>query len=208
MAKTISDGDLLKYGWKMALEKLGFFIGLFLLTILAFIGVVIVGAILAAVLGNDLAILVMAITYIAVIVLSLLVNIGWIRISLALVDGKKTDLAMLFKNWDAFWGFLGASLLYALIVMAGYILFIVPGVIWSLKYMWMPWLVVDKKMGVLEAMEKSSEMTMGLKWDLLGFQILTVIVSYLGILAFFIGSFVTTPTILMATAKLYRSHSK
>jgi hypothetical protein len=208
MAKTISDGDLLKYGWKMALEKLGFFIGLFLLTILAFIGLIIIGVILVTILGEDLALPVVLLTYLSVIVLSLLVNIGWIRISLALVDGKKTDLAMLFKNWDAFWRFLGATLLYGLVVMAGYILFIIPGVIWSLKYMWMPWLVVDKKMGVLEAMEKSSNMTMGLKWDLLGFQILTVIVSYLGFLALGVGALVTTPTVLMATAKLYRSHSK
>ena len=208
MAKTISDGDLVKYGWKMALEKLGFFIGAFLLTLLSFIAVGIVMLILIAIVGDDYALPVVVIGYIAFIALGLVINIGWLRISLGIVDKKKTDFAMLFNGWDAFWRFLGASLLYGLIVMVGYFLFIIPGVILGLKYMWMPWLVVDKKMGVLEAMQKSDDMTMGLKWDLLGFYIITQIIAFLGMMAFFVGSFVTYPTVLLATAKLYRSHSK
>ena len=208
MAKTISDGDLVKYGWKMALEKLGFFIGAFLLTMLSFLAVGIVMFILIAIVGDDYALPIVIISYVGFLVLGILINIGWLRISLNIVDKKKTDFMMLFDGWDAFWRFFGASLLYGLIVMVGYVFFIIPGVILGLKYMWMPWLVVDKKMGVLDAMQKSDDMTMGLKWDLLGFYIITQIISMLGFLAFFVGTFVTYPAVLLSTAKLYRSHSK
>ena len=211
MARTIEDGNLIKYGWNSTLEHFGLLVGMAVLTVLPFVGIGILAALILAALGDSeptVMFILVLLVYIVMIVLAILVNIGWLRVGLAIVDKKQPDFSMLFNGFDAFWRFLGASILYGLIVTVGFFLFIIPGVILMLKYMWMPYLVVDKKMGVMEAMHESDRMTMGLKWDLLGFMMVSYVVAMLGYCAFGIGALLSYPTVFLAMAKLYRSHAK
>ena len=67
-----------------------------------------------------------------------------------------------------------------LIVLAGFILLIIPGIIWSIKYQYMIYLVIDKNMGIRESMKLSAAMTDGVKWDLLAFEFITGIINVLG----------------------------
>mgnify|MGYP007088253054 CR=1 FL=1 len=79
------------------------------------------------------------------------------------------------------WTYLVVSILFGILVVIGFILLIIPGIYFLLRYHFAPTLVVDKGMGVMEAFRKSSEMTLNRKWQLLGIY-LTMFFVCIGIL--------------------------
>ncbi|MBT3230209.1 hypothetical protein HN358_00280 [Candidatus Uhrbacteria bacterium] len=200
--KTFSDGAAIRFGWEKMKEHLGFFIIMFLVMI----GAAILPMILGIFISEDywyLSILL----FLAYFVLATIMGVGFIQIVLDITDGKKPVIATLFTRWNVFFKYLGVMIVYGFVVYVGFFLLIFPGVIWSLKYWFAPLLVVDKGMGPIEAMKKSSEMTMGLKWDLLGFYSVTSVVNVIGMLCLYVGLVFTAPTTMIAMTKVYREVS-
>ncbi len=67
------------------------------------------------------------------------------------------------------------------------IFFIIPALVLSIAWLLSYFLLIDKKMGVIEALKESNRLTNGYKWDIFGgFVILTLIFVILIILDFFI----------------------
>ena len=91
-----------------------------------------------------------------------------------------------------------------MIVLSGIILLIIPGIIWSVKYSFVGYFIVDKGLGPIEALKESSLITNGAKQDLFLFWSLISVVNFLGVLAFFIGLFVTIPITVVAIGFVYR----
>lgn len=137
-----------------------------------------------------------------------IVQIGVITITLKLVDSKKASINDLFSNIRVYWRYLGGSILYFLIVSIGLILLIVPGVIWGIKYQFYGFNIVDKKMGVIDALKESAKITEGVRWDLFIFGLALVGIIILGALALGIGLFAAIPVVWLATAFIYRKLSK
>ena len=107
---------------------------------------------------------------IATFLVSLWISFNFIKLYLHLIDtNTEGKISEAFSFSQSFWPFLGASLLFTLMFVVGLLLFIVPGIYWALKYQFYGELIVDKKMGALESLKKSSEITKGVKWQLLGF---------------------------------------
>ncbi|MFH1289527.1 MAG: hypothetical protein ABIH88_02295 [Patescibacteria group bacterium] len=140
--------------------------------------------------------------------LSALINIGIIKIALKFVDGKKGEFSELFSGGKLLLNFLLTSILYGLIVLAGLILLVVPGIIWAIKYQYSLYLVVDKNMSPMQAIKTSGKMTSGVKWSLLGFAIIILLINLLGVLALGIGVLVSTPVTFLAVAHVYRQLGK
>jgi uncharacterized membrane protein len=140
--------------------------------------------------------------------ISTAIQIGIITIALKTVDSKKTGFSDLSENFSCYWRYLGATILYGFIVLVGFILLIVPGVIWAIKYQFYGYLIVDKKMGAMEALKKSGEITKGVRLDLflLGLVLLGVII--LGALVLGVGLLAAVPTVWLAMAYVYRKLSK
>lgn len=138
------------------------------------------------------------------IVLSAYLSAGILKIVLSYFDGKILPLSDLFTQVKYFWRILGANILIGLIVFAGIILLIVPGIIWGLKYQFTLNLIVDKDMGISEAMQKSAELTKGVKLQLLGLNLTLVGVMILGFLALGIGILVAVPIVWLADVYVYK----
>lgn len=100
---------------------------------------------------------------------SSLLNIGLTIVALSFVDNKKPSLWSLFKGWNYVWQYIGASIMYIVIVSVGTLLLLVPGVIWAVKYSLYPYFIVDKGLGPVKALKASAQATSGVKWRLLGF---------------------------------------
>ena len=196
--KTFSDGEVLKHAW----QKLQGNIGLMISSILVVFALSLLPLLIGVYIDSQVAIFVLFLFYIG---FSWFLYIGLIRLFIAVSDGEKASLKMLFSGADRLLPFIAVSFLYAALVLFGYFLFIIPGVIWTLKYMFAPWLIVDQKMQVMESFEKSREMTDGLKWDLLGFYMVMSVVTMLGVMAFYIGIIITMPLAMLSFAKLYRT---
>ena len=96
-----------------------------------------------------------------------------------------------------------ASLLYSLIVIAGLFLFIIPGIVWEIKYMMYPFFIIDQNSGITESLKQSAVITKGEKFHLFKFSIIVSLISFIGIIALFIGIFWAYPTTLIASALVY-----
>ncbi len=130
-------------------------------------------------------------------------EIGLVIITLKIARGKKSSIKDLFRGGEYLFTYIFTSLLYYLLIIFGFILLIVPGIIWSLKYMFYPYLIVEKKMGIIESLKESGRMTDGLKWDLFKFAIKATCIYIIGILALLIGLFWAIPVCMIASVILY-----
>lgn len=131
-------------------------------------------------------------------------SIGVLTVALKVSTGEKPNFQDLFKVHSVFGKYLGGSILYGLICFVGFILLIIPGIIWSIQFQFFSYLIVDQGLGPIEALKKSSELTKGSKWDLflLGLMLLGVIL--LGFICFLVGLLVAIPTVMIAGAFVYR----
>ena len=198
--KNFSNKEAIKYGWSIMKANLWYFVGIL---IVAWLVVGIPGALTDHFQKNDMGFLALLFNIITS-VLRVIISIGMIKIALKFLAKEKPEFIDLFGFQGNFWRFVGGSILYGLIVVAGFILLIVPGIYWAIKFQWFGYCIVDQKLGPINALKKSAEMTQTVKWQLLGFAFVIAGINILGFLCLFIGLFATVPTTLMAYAFVYR----
>jgi len=198
--KNFSNKEAIKYGWGIMKANLWYFVGIL---IVAWLVVGIPGALADHFQKNDMGFMALLFNLITA-VLRVIISIGMIKIALKFLGEEKPEFMDLFRFQGNFWRFVGGSILYGLIVVAGFILLIVPGIYWAIKYQWFGYCIVDQKLGPVNALKKSAEMTQTVKWQLLGFAFVIAGINILGFLCLFIGLFATVPTTLMAYAFVYR----
>lgn len=133
-----------------------------------------------------------------------LTSYGFTRIQLNILDEKAASVGQLFKAEGVYWRYFGAFILFGLLVVAGIILLIVPGIYWAIKYQFTLPLIVDKKRGIKEAFKESGQITMGHKGWLLGLAIVLFLTNIAGILALGIGLLITAPLTVMIQIYVYR----
>ncbi len=229
-SKSFSFRGVLEFGWGVMKANFWFFVGLGIVLLL----ISLLGQILGQVMENypekfppflSIALLLM------IFVIEIILGIGLIKIALGFCDSLKPRFSTLFKGWDCFWRYLGAGLLYCLIVGGAFIACILPFTLLSVL-MYTPWFalvafigasipiaillikfslcfyfVIDRGLGPIKALKASSWTTRGAKWSLFVFGILCTLINILGFLCFFVGLFATFPTILVAMALVYRDLS-
>lgn len=129
---------------------------------------------------------------------------GYWTIVLNYQAGKKLPFSTLFKQFNSILSIIGASILVGIIVAVGFFLLIVPGIYFALKYQFVNQLIIDKKLGILEAMKESARITKGKRMSLLGFDCMCFLVILLGVIALGVGVFVAMPVVWLAEADIYR----
>ena len=132
---------------------------------------------------------------------------GYLKMMLSYESGKKLPFGDLFTQVKYFWRVLGATLLLGLIVVIGFFLLIVPGIYLALRFQFTLLLILDKDLGILEAMKQSSMLTNGKKMPLLGFDLTLLGVIILGAIVFGVGIFVAMPVVWLATVFVYHKLS-
>ena len=198
-AEKFSISEAIHFGWNTMKSNLGFFIGLL---IFVFLFTSLFSFIAAK--ATEANIFLGLIFYIADFSLSIIISIGLVKIALRFCDNEKGRFADLFSQYHLFPQYLVGSILYGLIVFAGTILLIIPGIIWGIQFCFYDYFIVDKGLGPIEALKRSSAITRGVKWDLLGFFLVLLGINLLGALCLLIGLFVTIPTTMVALAFVYR----
>ena len=198
--------DVIGYGWRVMRANLWFFVVLvFVWLIITFIPTVIdiIAAHFLPRTATAFEVLNIATTILA-FVINIVLVIGMIKIALSFCDERKPTIGTLFDVWGCFWRYVAAGILYTLIILGGTILLIIPGIIWAIKYSLCYYFVIDKGLGPVQAIKASGRTTMGVKWELFGFYILCGLINLLGVLCLLVGIFATYPTVIVATALVYR----
>ncbi len=96
-----------------------------------------------------------------------------------------------------------ANFLTTIIMVAGFVLLIIPGIIFAVKLSFVPYLVMDKNMKAMDAIKQSWEMTGGYFWQifLVGFLGLFIIIG--GLILLVIGIFPAVMWLHTTMASLY-----
>ena len=101
-----------------------------------------------------------------------------------------------------------ANLLVGVIVIIGFALLIVPGIIFACKLAFTPYLVVDRKMAVIEAVKESWRMTGGHSWKVFLIGLLGIPVCIAGLICLGVGVIISIMWITLAFASLYHAVSQ
>lgn len=207
--KGFSISEVIQGGWKAMKENLLFFIGFLIVAVLfqalPYIILSAAGYSMAENAATPPGLLFL--TKVTHWVLMALVSMGFIKISLDLSAQVKPKWSSLVTCFPLVIKFLLGEILYAIVITIGFILLIIPGVIWGLKYYFFGYFIVDKGVGPMAAFEMSSNLTQGAKWDLLGFVVVGWIITLIGLICLGVGLFAAIPTVLVAKALVYRKLS-
>lgn len=137
-------------------------------------------------------------------VLQALLTMVYMRSALTLEGGQPLSLTPRAELFADFFGYLLTSIAYGLIVAFGFVLLIVPGVIWALTFGFATFLAVDGKLDPIAALRESARLTRGVKGRLFQFGLLMLGVNILGALALGVGLLVTVPTTMIAAVHVLR----
>jgi hypothetical protein len=197
--------DVLGYGWYVMKTNFWFFVGVGIVLLIISYTPLIINTVLqrASLTGLDYRVL-NALTNVVSWIINIILGIGLVKIALSFCDEQKPALGTLLNFWGCFWRYLGAGILFVLICVFGFILLIVPGMIWSVKFGLWPYFVIDKGLGPIAALKASARTTMGIKWDLFGLGIVCGLINFVGFLCLIVGVFATYPTVIVAHSLVYR----
>jgi len=198
--QTFSIKEAIKYGWKATKEHLVFLVSLIVGIFILNVGLGYAEKLFEPA-GNNLMGFVFSVVSLLV---GFLISIGLIYITLKIYDENKATYKDLLEPAPLLWRFIGASVVYLLIVIAGFILLIVPGIIWAIKYKFYKYALIDEKLGIMDSIRKSGDITKGEKWHIFLFGLVLGLLNLLGALVLLVGLFVTIPITIMATVYVYR----
>jgi len=117
--------------------------------------------------------------------------------------GDKLEIADMFAGFRNYGNVVLANLLVCAIVFIGLLFLIIPGIILGCKLAFTPYLVVDRRMGVIEAIKGSWNMTRGHAWKVFSIAILAIPICIVGLLLFVVGIIPAMMWLQLTLASLY-----
>lgn len=119
---------------------------------------------------------------------------------------EAVDLRILFDGFRTkYLSIVLANLIVFALVILGMFMLIIPGIIVGVRLVFVSYLVMDKDMEPMKAVEKSWQMTRGHGWEIFGMAILSFFILIGGLLAFFVGIIISLMWIHAAFAAFYQS---
>lgn len=198
-----SKKEVINSGWETTKQNFFFFVKLLLIIgIINFIGAIISEQLKGT--GPTFNVL----GTIVVWLIQTVVAMGFIKITLDFVDNRKPILLQLYNQYPLFLNYIAGAIVSALIVLVGILLLIIPGIIFSIRLQFVSFLILDKKLGPIEAIKESWKITKNQVWNLLLLGIVLGLINLAGFLTLIIGLFWTIPTTSLATAFVYKKLAK
>jgi len=104
-----------------------------------------------------------------------------------------------------YWNAVVAGLVKGIIIIIGFLMLIVPGIIFACRLAFVNYLIIDEKMEALEAVKASWAMTKGHGWTIFGMAMLGFLIVIAGLMVLFFGVFISAMWITASFAVLYHS---
>ena len=122
------------------------------------------------------------------------------------VRGEKADFNNLVRGFrENYLDIVLANVAMFGLTMLGMVFFIIPGIIISCKLAFVKYLVMDKKMNAMEAIEESWRMTNGHAWTIFFLGFLSIFIIIFGLLMLIVGIIPAIQYISSVFASLYES---
>lgn len=129
---------------------------------------------------------------------------GMMRMAINNTKTGRADLSQMFSVADVLPSLIGAGILTSIASVIGFMFCIVPGLLLSGLFMFVSPLIVDRKLGIMDAINTSINALKSQMWMALLYILVIGIVAGLGALACGVGALVTAPLSLLALALTYR----
>lgn len=169
-----------------------------------FIGSSIVYLATQLVLGVVESMLPQGIDFLVSFLIGSLISLGFVSFYLKAHDNTaETKLGDLWHP-KSYLTYLFATILLTIIVMVGFVLLIVPGIILALALSFSMYLIIEKGLSPIAALKESARITRGNRVTLLLLGLLLGVMNIIGAAPLFIGLFVTVPVSMLASIHVYR----
>lgn len=221
-----SKQEALQFGWQTVRGNLGYFFGLSAVFTLAS---AILTPLQAYFADSPVVALIIAILSIA---LTLIVDLGFMKITLKTYDGEPTDFPDLFRYYDLSPRYFLSTVLFTLLILTAMVpgivvvslvvsslgsegvgtlagiligaLFLIPVAFVSVRFYFFGYFIIDQEAGPVEAFKLSAQLTKGETWELFLLFLILVAVILVGLLTFIVGLLVAYPVALLTTTCVYR----
>lgn len=203
--KTFSAQEMVTFGWATFKSRWEFFVGATALWMLVSFAISVITDRFPEHASDGVLLWLVGIIISAVF--STLLNMGFIALSLKAHDAPREAEARMLWHPHPFWKYIGASILSFIVIVAGLVLLIVPGVIAALALAFTTMLVIDRELAPIEAMKESVRITKGNRLELLLLIVILFAINILGALALLVGLLVSVPVSYLAFAHAYRTLS-
>ena len=198
--RTLTVGEAIAYGWKAYWRNAGPLIVLALIIIAVNVVIRLIG-------GNVNGIAAGIILDLLGFVIGIILAMGLIRASLAVVEGRTPQVSMLLET-EGFGFYLVGAILTGLGVFLGFVCCIVPGIILAIMWQFFGYVIVEQPtMTSTDAMRRSAEITKGYRWPLFGLGLLLLLINFVGALLLGVGLIFTYGITAVTIAWAYKTLS-
>lgn len=130
-------------------------------------------------------------------------DLGFKKVALALHDRDESSVRDMFSCFALAPKAFVAWVLYFVMVMVGWMVFVLPGFIALIRFAFFPYFIIDKHVGPIAALKMSWEVTRNHVWDMFAFWVAIKVIVYIGFMSWF-GIILTWPLSTLAYAYFYR----
>ncbi len=134
------------------------------------------------------------------------INYGERFVFLHAIRDEYADIKFLFEGFrKSYLNIILANLIVWALIVIGLVLFVIPGIIVACRLAFVPFLVMDKDLEPMQAVEKSWQMTRGHGWKVFWMAIISFFIAIAGLIVFIVGILFSFMWIHSAFATLYQS---
>lgn len=131
-------------------------------------------------------------------------GVKWVFLKAA--RGERIEVKDIFVVFQRnYWNAVVANIVVGIIVGLGMVMLIVPGIIFACRLAFVPYLVIDREMDVMDALRVSWDMTRGYGMQIFLMGILSIFVVLAGIACLFVGVIISVMWISTAFATMYHA---
>ncbi len=203
-------GSAYSYGWRVMSKN---FISLFLVSLIIFIASVPIGVFfnISDIRPDNYGIVAMAVIFAQIFGLAYSIFLlspleyGAKFVYLKAARNDKFEVPDMFDSFKSYLNVILAALLSGAIITFGFFFLIIPGILFACRLAFVPFLVMDKKLDPVKAVEESWRLTKGHGWRILWMGILAFFIFIGGLIVFIFGAFVAGMWIKASFASLYHA---
>jgi len=135
---------------------------------------------------------------------AVILELGFLVILLKFKDGLEPEFSDLFNRLPLIFSYVAATFLYLTMVIFGLVFLIFPGIYFAVRFYFYGFIIVDEEVGPIDALKKAADLSEGVRMEIFLFGLILVGINILGLVAMFVGIFVTVPVTALAVTHMYR----
>lgn len=136
-------------------------------------------------------------------------TLGLYIFTLAFLNEESLEFQKIFSGFKFYFKALFASVIYLVVILVGFILFIIPGIVFAMMFSQVYFIIADNtEVGVLEAFKQSKVIMYGHKWQFFKLSLRYAFYFLLGIFTFFIWWLWLIPQNYISFGLFYKNISK